>query len=98
MAQIQPGVVLDQAAIELQHVAGAGHDRQAAHPVARHAVTQHPNAAGIGGHRAAGLRGFGGRPVDRVIQRILRGVALHFADGGAGRYRDRGFSYIQVLD
>ena len=55
MPEIVAGVVLRQALIKAQQLAGAGHDLHASYPAAGHAVTNHLNAAGIRRYVAADL-------------------------------------------
>ena len=55
LAQIIAGGVLDQVLVQLQELAGTGHDFQASHPVARHAITDDLDAARVGADVAADI-------------------------------------------
>ena len=63
--------VLDQPSIELEHLAGAGHDGETGHPVAGEAVANHLDAAGVGGDVAANLAGAGGSEVHRIEEAFV---------------------------
>ena len=78
LAQIVAAVVLDEAPAEFEQFARARHHRQTQHPVAGHAVAQHPDAAGVGGDVAADLARSRGREIHRVIQPggLRRGLDL----------------------
>ena len=76
LAHVIAGGVLDQVAVQLQQLAGAGDHFQAGHPVAGHAVADHLDAAGIGADVAAQLAGARGGEVHRVVQALILGVLL----------------------
>src|SRR5205085_4440917 len=89
LLQVVAGVVLAQAAQPFPHAAIGQHNLQAQHLVARAAVTEHVDAAGVGGEIAADLAAaFGGERQREEPARIVRG-GLYCADDGATTYGDR---------
>ena len=48
MPQVVTGGVLDQAVVEIQHLAASGHHGESRDPIARHAVANDLDAAGVG--------------------------------------------------
>src|SRR5450830_565 len=76
LAHVVAGGVLDQVAVQLQHVAFAGDDLHAGDPVTGHAVANYLDPAGIGADIAANLARTGRSEVHRVVQAVLFGGVL----------------------
>ncbi|MNV37292.1 hypothetical protein D3C71_1288060 [compost metagenome] len=71
LTEVVTAGVLDQAFVEFQQLAVAGHHLQPGHPFAGIAVADHADAAGIGGDVAADGAGTARREVHRVDQTVL---------------------------
>ena len=86
LAQVVTAGVLDQAAVEFEHLAGAADHGHPGDPLAGVAVADHADAAGIGGDVAAdGARAARGEihrvhqpmPARSLVQRLQRHAGLH---------------------
>ena len=98
LAQVIAGIVLDQAAVEVEQFSGAGHKFEARHPVPGHTVANHLDAAGVGGNIAADLAGAAGGEVHRVEQALLFGKLLQLCGNHPCAAAHSAIDRVEVLD
>ena len=83
MTQVIAAGVLHQATIEIEQFSAAGDQLEAGNPLARVAIADHADSAGIGGDVAADGTGTARGEIDRVIQTLLARRVLKCFQGKA---------------
>ena len=84
MAQVVAAGVLDQPAVEIQQFTRAGDHFHPCNPLARIAIADHADAAGIGGDVAADGTGTTRCEIYRILQSMVTRSVVHCFQRHAG--------------
>ena len=84
VAEVVTGVVLGQSQVQGEQFTAPGHHFHAHHPVSGHAIANHLDAPGIGGHIATDLTRTGRGKVHRVIKPLFQGELLQLPGDHSG--------------